>query len=637
MRASLTVTLLGPVLAKWEGKPIELGSPRQRTLFAVLAAHANRRVGRDELVDAIWGSSAPATAVNSVYTYIARLRNSLEPDRSSGGRPQVLISDRLGYRLRIEPEGTDVQRFTTALATARQLRAKNAVESAVAELRAGLALWHGMPYGGAVGPFVQAERTRLAELRVLALEDCMEMLLALGQPVDMVGELAGLVRLHPLRERLRYLLMRCYAELGWHADAIREYHSLRSRLAEEQGIEPSDHVRRLYEQVLRGDRSRARPSREPSAPSPPGAGPVALPSQLIRAVPHFTGRTEELALLDRLAVEETGRPALLLLTGGAGVGKTALATRFAHAAAPRFPDGQLHVDLAAHPQVPGHKAPDAALRHLVAVLGQTAPSAGVDVWAAYRGLVAGRRLLIVLDNAACAEQVRALLPGTSSSLVLVTSRNGLPGLIAREGARRIVLDGLPEDDAVRLFGRLMGEPFVARHRPAVRRLVAACDGLPLAIRIAATRLKVAPSAEAALAGFDDGDLVDFLELPGDRESSLSAVIGSSYEALPPEAALVFTALGRQHERMVTLRLAATLSGTEPSDCRRALHTLVDAGLLREAAPDRFRLGGLVLAYARRLAGQQSSVAGQRAEADGRSATITTIVPSTDNERLQMIS
>ncbi|MFE6690679.1 BTAD domain-containing putative transcriptional regulator [Streptomyces sp. NPDC057743] len=635
MPASLTATLLGPVWAIRDGSHLELGSPTQRTIFAVLATHANRTVSRDELVEAIWGDNAPATAVNSVYTYVSRLRNSLRP-KDGGDQPELLVSDRSGYTLRVAPEGVDVQRFGTALATARALRAEQAAPRAVRELEGALALWRGTPYEGAIGPFVHAERARLAEVRLLALEDRAELLMELGRPVALVGELSALVHHHPLRERLRYLLMRAYVELGWHADAIREYHALRKLLVEEQGMEPGTQLRTLYEQVLRGETGTA-PAPEPPAPVPAAdRRPPGALSQLVRDVPGFTGRTAELARLNRLAQEAAAEPTLLLVTGGPGVGKTALATRFAHASAHRYPDGQLHVDLHAV-GTREQKTPEAAIRHLVAAMGQPPPSESIDARAAYRSLVADRRLLIVLDNAASAEQVRALLPGTPSSLVVVTSRNGLAGLIARDGARRIALQGIGAEDGLRLFSRIVGEPFTARHRPAVQRLVAACGGMPLALRIAATRIKVAPSPDDALACFEDGDPVDFLELPGDRESSLSTVIGWSYAALPPEAAHVLMALGLQDAHLVTVALATALSGLDRAECQYGLRALVDAGLLHEVAADRFRLDNLILAYAQWLGKPKGLVPRQRTAVCARLATITRIEPSTESERLQMIS
>ncbi|QFQ99408.1 AAA family ATPase [Streptomyces phaeolivaceus] len=618
----------------------------QRTVFAVLAAHGNRVVSRDELVSSVWGTGAPATVMNSVYTYVARLRNSLEPTRSRRGQSDVLISDSLGYMLRIPPDSVDSQRFESALSTARKLRAKNDIPGAVAELEGGLTLWSGIPYEGAVGPFVEGERLRLDELRLVAVEECVEMLLGLRNPESMLGELAELVRRYPLRERLRYLLMRSYADLGHRAEAIMEYHSLRAMLAEAQGIEPGERLRRLYEGILSSDRPRVRPARtEAVSVAASGGVRAATVRQLARDVPDFTGRTAELDCLTELVERsgEAGESGLLLVTGGPGVGKTALAMRLAHALSPRFPDGQLHVDLRGFSGEAGPRSSADALRNLAAAMGQSMPmSTSLDTQAAFRSLVAGQRLLLVLDNAASAEQVRPMLPGTSSCLVIVTSRNGLAGLIARDGGRRIVLDGMPHEDAVRLFGRMVGESFVARNREAVNRLITACDGLPLAMRIAATRINVAISPDHVMAQLGSGDPTDVLRVPGDEASSLDSVFGWSYAGLPAGVAHVFRALGRHDEPEMGLATVARLSGERPRDCRQAMDTLIDANLVREVAPDCYRLNPLIHSYARRLTrtyDRASHQAGQidQFEAGIRPAATTMIAPSTDNDRLEMTS
>lgn len=663
VHTSLTATLLGPVQAFRESGRVELGSPTQRTIFAVLAAHANRVVSRDELMSAVWGENAPATAVNSVYTYIARLRNCLEPDRCRHARSEVLVSDSMGYLLRVGPVGVDTHRFADHLAAARRLRAAGGLHGAVAELRSGLRLWQGTPYGGAVGPFVEAERARLAESHLLTMEDCAELFLDLKQPAGPIAELTTLVHQNPLRERPPYLLMRCYAQLGRHADAVREYHALRTRLVEEQGIEPGERLQRFYEQVLRDCRTRPRrqpaepdgPAKsaksaeltEPVAPAVPAEAHPRVPaarasaaSRLVWDVPDFTGRDTELAQLNELVTtaQDSGESALLLITGGPGVGKTALATRLAHSLAHKYPHGQLHVDLHAFSSRRVRPAPGAALRHLNASMGQpAAPSDRLDARSLYRSLVADRRLLIVLDNAESAEQVRALLPGTPASLVIVTSRNGLTGLIARDGARRTVLDGLAEEEATRLFGRMVGRPFVTRHETAVRRLVAACGGLPLALRIAATLIRVAPSPDDTIDALVEGDLAHSLEIPGDGDSSVSTVLGWSYAALRADAAHVFRALGAQSEREVTLPAAVALSGFDTAGCRRALDALVDASLVREVARGRFRLNPLVHSYGRRMAAERAKLVRQSRCPSRLPTTVTTITPSMAMERLEMTS
>ncbi|MGW9378057.1 BTAD domain-containing putative transcriptional regulator [Streptomyces albidoflavus] len=609
MRGSLlNVALLGSVDAYRGDRRLELGSPTQRTVFAVLASHGNRVVGRNELVRAVWGANASETAMNSVYTYVARLRKLLEPERPRSAQSEVLVSDSVGYMLRIPPDHVDTERFQTALADARRLRTDSAKEQAVSRLGSGLALWRGTPYAGAVGSFVEAERRRLAETHVLAVEDYAEMLLELNRPARAIGELSGLVQHYPLRERLRLLLMRCHIELGQHADAIGDYHALRTRLAEEQGIEPGDSLRNLYEQVLRHDRG-ARTAPRATFPAPaaspetPADTPRPTVAQLAREDRWFVGRDEQLAALGCLvdAGRATDESTLLLLTGAPGIGKTALATRFAHLQAEHYPDGQIHIDLAGFSPRPAPYSAYSALRRLTSALGEERPLADPDLEAAFRSRAAGKRLLIVLDNAASAEQVRPLLPGTSSSLVVVTSRRGLPGLIAREGARPLRVEGLGEQDALRLFSGIVGESFVATHRSLVEAVIAACEGVPLALRIAATQVKVAAFPETTLRRFCTEDLTALLSLPGDEYSSLAAVLDWSYNRLPEEGARLYRALGTHPAPAITLGRAVVLGGLPAEPCRQAAEVLIEAGLLRAVGPDRYRMSGLIHAHARHVA------------------------------------
>lgn len=594
--------LLGPVTAYGDHQEIDLGPPRQRAVFAALAAHANQVVSREELVDAVWGTDAPATAMNSVYTYVARLRNRLEPARSQRARSGLLVSDGSGYMLRLPPGQVDKQRFEAHLSLARQQHRTNAAHRAIGELEAGLALWQGTAYGGAVGPFVEADRTRLTELRLAAMEDRAEMLLELERHSDVMGELFGLVRQHPRRERLRYLLMLCYVRLGRQTDALNEYHDLRTTLADELGIEPGEALQRFYTQILRRGpadwplAARAR-ARDPH----PDRGGLA---QLARDVPSFIGRTAELARLDELATaagraHESG---VFLLAGGPAMGKSALAVRFAHTVAPRFPDGQLHIDLRGFDRSGRPMAAVEALGHLLAALGEPEqPVVDLErMRARYRGLTAGRKLLILLDNAASADQVRPLLPATPRCVVLVTSRNGLAGLTVRDDARRITVDALDEDDAVSLFVRLVRQPLDPANLPAVRLLARRAGCVPLALRAAAARVSAAASPADALARLTASQLLDPLDVPGDDDASVRTVFDWSYRALTDATAAMFRALGRGPEPAFTLSAAAALAGCDPCRARRQLDALADAHLVTEPVPDLFRLNPLVLAYARRL-------------------------------------
>ncbi|NUK10793.1 winged helix-turn-helix domain-containing protein [Streptomyces lunaelactis] len=616
---------------------IELGSPTQRTVFAVLAANENRVVSRHELVRAVWGSDASETVMNSVYTYIARLRKCLEPSRA---QPEVLVSDSLGYMLSVPAERVDTRRFSTALSAARRLRAENDTERAAAKLEEGLALWRGTPYAGTVGTFVASERIRLAETRLLAIEDHAELLLELNRPAHAIGELSALVHRYPLRERLRLLLMRCHVELGQHADAIGEYHALRTRLAEDQGIEPGESLRELYEQVLQAGRpSTPRPARRESAAAAPradkgdggrradGAANIFVPSQrtasTVRQLPRstgwFIGRTAELGCLEAMVAQadEAGESALLLLTGSPGVGKTTLATQFARTLAGRFADSQYHLDLRAFSASSAPRSASFALRRLNATLGGRPAAPGLDSETEYRSRVADREMLLILDNATSVEQVRPLLPGTPASLVIVTSRWGLSGLIAQDGARRFVVEPLNRADALLLFTGIVGESLVARHRDEVEHLIEACEGLPLALRIAATQIKISPFPRGAVERLRTDDLSTALALPGDANSTLSTVFGWSYSGLPAEAALMYRTLGHRPSPEISLTAAATLSGMGAADSRRALDVLVDASLLREVAPDRFRMGALLHAHARRVAeAATGNVQGRSAGAGG---------------------
>lgn len=601
--------LLGPVTASIGGIDIDLGPPRQRAVFAALAAHVDQVVSREELVEAVWGIDAPVTALASIYTYIARLRTRLEPTRELRGPAELLISDGSGYTLRLPPQQIDVQRFKTYLENSRRLYFANAIHSAVGEAEAALALWHGTPYGGTTGPFAESERARLGELRLAAMEDRGEMLLELGRHADIVGELLGLARRHPLRERPHHLLMHCYLRLGRRADALTEYHNLRVNLAERLGIEPSEQLQQFYKEILSGGPSRGRGKNDGwSRPAETGEARVTALAQLARDVPGFAGRAAELRHLHDLvtAAGDAGEWAVAVVTGGPGVGKSALAVHLAHAVSRRFPDGQLHLDLRGFGEAGQPMEPAEALGHLVSALG-AAPDRPTDVERQsmlYRSLVAGRRMLILLDNAVSVEQVRPLLPGASSCVVVVTSRNRLSGLVVREGARRITLDVMREDDAIELLSTVVGRTFRRSELPAVSTLVAACGRLPLALRILGARINASPAADIAeftdLDGLEGGDLLDRFAVPGDGQSSLGTVLGWSYCALSEQAAAMFRALGRCSGPEFSLMTAAALAGTDVCEARRALDGLVDANLVQEAVKHRFRMSPLVFAYARQL-------------------------------------
>lgn len=622
--ARMEISLLGPVSARRGGRALALGTPRQRTVMAVLAAHANRVVVRDDLVQAVWGHRAPVTAMNSVYTYIARLRKALEPERSAPGRPEVLVSDGAGYAVRIPPDQVDRQRFEAHLAAARQLYGEDAA-AAVERLDAALGLWNGGAYAGLSGAFVDADRARLDDLRFTAVADRIELLQHLGRHTGLVATLSALVRQYPLQERLRFLLIRGYVQQGRQADAIGEYHDLRQQLIEAQGIEPGERLREQYAEVLRADRSTVVvPGR---AAAVPGVRPqrwVAV-AQLARDVPGFVGRAAELDHLTRLAVRgsESGEATVVHVCGGPGVGKSALAVRLAHRVARHFPDGQVQIDLqglGGGRPLPPHRA----LGRLLTALGAAAAAAAdLDEQVAhYRSVVAGRRVLVLLDDAVSAEQVRPLLPGARSTLVITTSRNGFAGLVARDGAHRVRLRGLEPDEAVPLFAQVLDRPVPAAELPQVRRLVQACGGVPLAVRIAAIRAAAHGAGALHRSG---GSVITQLDVAADEGCSLRSAYSPSVRALSDEAATTFRALGTLPRRMVTTTaVVSAVTGMAAVVAQAALEELVDASLVQQPVHGHFHLDRLTHAYAEWLAG--STGWSTTAEAVRAAAELSLVAP-----------
>ena len=352
----LRVSLLGALAASVDGKELTLGPPRQRAVLAVLALRANHVVPRSELIDAVWGDEPPASADNGIHTYVAGLRRLFEPGRASRAPSQVLLSTDAGYLLKLPSDSSDVGMFRAHLDDAGRLRGNP--EEAVSAFDAALGLWRGVALEGVPGPFAAVERARLAELRLTAVEQRAALMLSVGREAEVAGELTTLVSAHPLRERLHGLLMSALYRGGRQAEALAVYTDLRRLLIEELGIEPGPELRQLHEQLLIG---RHEPQPEPVAP-------VLVPVQLPHEVRDFTGREKELQRLAE-AVPHDHSPVLVAITGTGGVGKTALAVRFAHQVASRFPDGQLHVDLRGFDASSPPVQPGAALHQLLQSLG----------------------------------------------------------------------------------------------------------------------------------------------------------------------------------------------------------------------------------------------------------------------------
>jgi DNA-binding SARP family transcriptional activator len=595
------VEVLGAVRAWRQEHELTLGHPRQRALLAMLAVRASRPVGRDELIDGIWGSDAPATAANCVHSYVARLRLVLEPGRAARAPGRVLASSGPGYALRLDAGELDANVFAGHLVRARQLRAAGDPAGAARCLDAALALWHGTPLAGIPGPFAEAERARLSEQYLTAAEDRAELMLATGGQEQVAGHLAQLVRAHPFRERLAALYMLALFRGGRQAEALAAYQRTRRVLVDELGVEPGLELRRVHDDILRNLDTDTAPGPGSAAPGHATAIPV-TPQQLPPAIPHFTGRPSELESLAARAGGTAGWPVISVISGTAGVGKTALAVRLAHDVAHLFADGQLYVNLHGFDPSGQPTPPSAAVRgflRALAVPARQIPSRLDQQAALYRSVLAGKRMLVVLDDARDEAQVRPLLPGTPGCMVVVTSRSQLIGLAAADGAHQLALELFSGREGRELLARRLGRERVAADPGAAAELVALCARLPLALSVAAARAAALPTVPlAALAAElrQTRQRLDALDT-GDGASSIRAAFARSYQDLSSPAARMFRLVGVHPGPDISVPAAASMAGIQADQARAALAELARFHLATEHAHGRFTCHDLLRAYA----------------------------------------
>jgi DNA-binding SARP family transcriptional activator len=609
----LRVEVLGGVRAWLNDREIALGPPRQRALFATLAIRANQTVTRDELIDAVWGDQAPTTAVNGVHTYVAGLRQVLEPSRTHRAAGGVLTGNRSGYTLRLLPGQLDLALFGERQERARQLLAAGDHLGAVDAFSAALALWRGTPLAGAPGPFAEAERLRVGELRIATIEERAEAMLSLGQHAKLVGELSREVAEHPFRETLRRLLMNALYRCGRQAEALAVFADTRRLLVDELGIEPGPQLQRLHYEILNstlingGQVEDGYPAKRPAE--------RVVPRQLPPALRHFAARSAELQVLTGLIDNSAGQsPAagttlITAIDGTAGIGKTALAVHWAQRVADRFPDGQLYVNLRGFDPTGTPMTPAEVVRGFLDALNVTPERvpASLDAQVAlYRSLVAGKSMLVVLDNARDAEQVRPLLPGAPGCVAVVTSRNQLTPLVASEGAHPVNLDLLTVDEAHDLLTRRLGKDRVTAEPQAVDAIITRCARLPLPLAIVAARAATHPDTPlAALANqladvHDTHTGLDTLSA-GDTITDVRAVFSWSYHTLAPQAARLFRLLGLHAGPDISTPAAASLAGLPPQQVRPLLAELARAHLIVEHTPGRYTFHDLLRAYATHLA------------------------------------
>ncbi|MEU7053439.1 AfsR/SARP family transcriptional regulator [Streptomyces eurythermus] len=582
-------TLLGPVRAWRGGNPLPTGSPNQRALLAALLMREGRTATTAELIDSLWGDKPPSSALAVVRTYASRLRKILDPG--------VLVSESGGYAMRALPrDAVDLWVVRDLTEEAERARAAGDPGRARDTLDRALALWDGEALAGVPGPYAEAQRTRLEEWRLQLLESRLDLDLEQGRHAEAVAELTALTAAHPLRERLRELLMLALYRSGRQAEALAVYADTRRLLRDELGVDPRPGLSDLQQRILQADPAL-------SVPSAPVPGPAALPvvpAQLPATVSDFTGRTAFVEELRDVLASGAGEVmAVSSLTGIGGVGKTALAVQVAHRASDAFPDGQLYADLQGAGRHPVE--PATVLGSFLRALGtpDTAiPDSAEERAALYRSLLRGRRVLVVLDNARDAAQVRPLLPGTPGCAALVTSRVRMPDLA---GAHLVDLDVMSPEEALALFTRIVGEERVRADREAAMDVVAACGYLPLAIRIAAARLAARRTWTVSVLAAKLADERRRLDELRAGDLGVKATFELAYGQLGPAEARAFRLLGLADGPDISLAAAAAVLDLPAEYAEDLLESLVDTSLLESAAPGRYHFHDLVRLFARACA------------------------------------
>jgi DNA-binding SARP family transcriptional activator/tetratricopeptide (TPR) repeat protein len=590
--------ILGPL--RVGGGEATVTAGRDRVVLAMLLLRAGRVVPVEELVDAVWEDRPPATARTQLQICVSRLRQRLA---ALDLPADVIVTDPVGYGVRIGPTDLDAEVFARGVEAARAATAAGQPTEARRRYRAALDLWRGPALSGIPSRSVRRRAQALDDQRLTALEECVDVELRLRQAVDLLDELTESVDRHPLRERLRGQLMLALSAVGRQADALAVYREGRRIYAEELGIEPGAALQELHQRVLAGDLAMAGPDRQPVAPV----------RSLPRAISDFTGRQETMS---RLVKEiEEGRARIQLIDGMAGSGKTTLAVRLATALGDRYPDAHLFIDLHGHsertPLTPAAAA--ATLLRQLGVPSERIPLDLDDRLALWRTELAGRRALVLLDNAASAAQVAPLLPNGPACLVLITSRRRLIGL---DEGRPLSLPVLDADEAVELLGRVAGEERVAAEPEAAAEVVRRCGHLPLAIRLAGARLahrphwRIADLAERLATSRDS--LAEFAA--GQR--SVGQAFAMSYAQVSSPAQRVFRLLGLHPGVFFDNRVAAALADLPLPETQDLLDELVDAHLAEESEPGRYRLHDLVREYARTLLAEPANAAERSAALEG---------------------
>ncbi|HEV2377969.1 MAG TPA: BTAD domain-containing putative transcriptional regulator [Streptosporangiaceae bacterium] len=592
-----------------DGRLLPLGRPCDQAVLATLLVDAGRIVAVPRLVDAVWDDDPPATAAKQVRNAVSRLRSLL----AGYGLAGAIETEGAGYRLAVDHDAVDVSRFDALTAGAGRAAAEGRRAGAAEMLAEALDLWRGPALSGMAGGVLEAAAETLNERRHTAAVTYYDHQLALGRHQEVISELYARAADQPLREEATAQLMLALYRSGRRADALAACDRVRRVMAEQLGLDPGTELRRLRQQVLTSDQALDPPVQvAPSGAAQPGDAVPGVPRQLPCAVPHFTGRADELRAMSGLLERASSGGAVVVsaVGGTAGIGKTALAVHWAHQVTGRFPDGQLYVNLRGFDASGTHVSATEALRGFLAALGvapQQVPRTQDEQAALFRSLTADRRMLILLDNARDSSHARPLLPGSPGCQVVVTSRVQLAGLVAAEGAHPITLGLLDRPQSRELLADRIGDERLAAEPGPARELISLCAGLPLALAIVGARAAIAPTLKLATLAAELRDTkhrLDALELgeAGDGGASMRSVFSWSYRQLTPLAAHMLRLLGVHPGPDITAPAAASLAGAGLRDAARALAELARANLITEHMTGRFTFHDLLRIYASEQAG-----------------------------------
>ncbi|MFF3212603.1 BTAD domain-containing putative transcriptional regulator [Streptomyces sp. NPDC002886] len=621
--------ILGPLEGWVGGERIRLSGQIHERVLATLLLEPGNVVPVARLVEAVWDEEPPVTASHQVRKAVADLRRRI-PD---GGK--LIITDGPGYRVEVAEGQLDLHEFLSHVREARTAAGEGRTKEAAESLRSALAVWRGPVLSGAGGSVVQSAAAVLEERRLAAAEQLCEMRMAQGESGEVVGDLRTLIAQHPLRETLRGQLMLALYRSGRQADALAEYAQVRELLVEELGIDPSARLTKMYENILRASPELTGPDAAPpgtavgpvdgagteeadgevdaSGPPPWAARVRGAPCTLPPSLPDFTGRERELAeVLEACRPVEGDGPRVVAVDGMGGAGKTSLVVRASHQLAEQYPDGQLYIDLRGF--TPGEEpiCPGVTISGLLRVLGVPADSipddeAGrIGLW---RSTLTGRRLLLLLDNAFEAGQVLPLLPSSSESLVLVTSRARLLDL---DGARWISLGVMPPEESRAMLTEILGDDRASREPEAAGELAELCGHLPLALRLAVARLRNRPRWTVRYLVERLDDETRRLDELSAGERSVAATLNLSYRAMEVELQGAFRLLGLHPGAEVDVYSAAALLEAEVRDAEDMLEDLLDMHLMVQNEPGLYAFHDLVRTYALSLGDGRQGGAGREA-------------------------